>query len=876
MRAICVLQLFFAIINHSAFSQSTRGVVEEASVAPSPKGNTYAVVIGISDYPDLQPLQFADKDALLFYDFLRSPAGGEVPAQNIKLLLNEEATAGGIMTRGISWIQNIVKPAPGDRVYLYFAGHGDAVDASEAYLLAYDANPGGDKNNYSVSGTLNIQILKNRIRKLTQSGVEVVFIVDACRTADIPGGVEGLKGNYQSILEDPSGDIMLLSASPNEVSLEDKSVGQGHGLFTWELINGLGGAADEDGDQKISLFEIETYVKAKVRATSKKLGRLQNPVVCCSHQTETILSQSNPTWLSTIQNQLPQGADDFAQRVANARGGNDLFSFPNEEVKKAYFQIKKYCGMHSQIGYEVADSLYNIIALKYNLKDIQFLTEFYAGELLDECQRALNLQLENTPKILGNFNECDYYHVHDEYFKKYFELNATKAISDEMKMKKTLIHALRIKDPKSKLFVHILNGKSTIYYSWDGLNIIASPDTVFNFLCSSIFSNLQNSHSSAVGYYCAALILDGRRDVTGLYDLNDSIQVYLTQSIRLAPNWSRPYKFLSWEFLIKGDTIKSIEYAEYALKYSKSPEKVLSMAQFLASIGHYDDAFHQLSKGLSSTTENKLKEKYLKTLFSLHIQLHNCDSALYYFLEFTKFLAKKPHQYPWDIFDLIDCLYVSNIKCPEELLNLLFSNPTWAFNNAAYFTARLKLVAELNPSAVNKERFQLHFSNLNDSDKIEFYLTMDEIYQRARKYKEAEDALLQINDLSSPDKHAIYKLFLLHKNLEEVEKAKKYLDQLILLDSLNARHFIEYAMIYGKEGNLLEAKKATDKAAQLADRGDYFYRIAKLYKKMGDEEKYLEFTTKATDVGFNEKRDRYNREIFKEDSMVMVFGPDCP
>jgi tetratricopeptide (TPR) repeat protein len=83
-------------------------------------------------------------------------------------------------------------------------------------------------------------------------------------------------------------------------------------------------------------------------------------------------------------------------------------------------------------------------------------------------------------------------------------------------------------------------------------------------------------------------------------------------------------------------------------------------------------------------------------------------------------------------------------------------------------------------------------------------------------------------------------------------------------------------MIYGKEGNLLEAKKATDKAAQLADRGDYFYRIAKLYKKMGDEEKYLEFTTKATDVGFNEKRDRYNREIFKEDSMVMVFGPDCP
>lgn len=876
MRKIYPLLLGMALLSPSVFSQSTRGVVEEASVAPSPKGNTYAVVIGISDYPDLQPLQFADKDALLFYDFLRSPAGGELPPQNIKLLLNEEATAGGIMTRGISWIQNIVKPAAGDRLYLYFAGHGDAVDASEAYLLAYDANPGGDKNNYSVSGTLNIQILKNRIRKLTQSGVEVVFIVDACRTADIPGGTEGLKGNYQSIMEDPSGDIMLLSASPNEVSLEDKSVGQGHGLFTWELINGLGGAADEDGDQKISLFEIETYVKAKVRAASKKLGRLQNPVVCCSHQTETILSQSNPDWLASIQNQIPQGADDFAQRVARARGGNDLFSFPNEEVKKAYFQIKKYCGLHSQIGYEVADSLYNIVALKYNPKDIQFLTEFYAGELLDECQRALNIQLENTPKILGNFNQCEYYHVHDEYFKKYFTLHSSQAISDEIKMKKNLIHALRIKDGKSKLSVLDQDGKKNIYYSWDGLQIVASPDTAFQFLCSSIFYNLKNSHPSAVGYLSAALILKGRRTVTGLYDLNDSIQKYLTQSIRLAPNWSRPYLFLSTEFLLKGDTTQSIQYAEYALEYSKDPEKLLSMAEFLASIHHYKGAFQYLIAGYYSSTDITIKKKYLETLFSAHIRLQNCDSAYYFFQELIKIHSKESNHCYWDIFNLIDCFYVNNKNCPEELLNLLVSNPRYSSENVGSFTARLKLIAELNPSASNKERFKLYFSNLSDTNKIEFYYILNSVYQKTGKYKEAEAALLQINSLSPEDKHPLYELFLLYKNQDDYEKAKGYLDKLILLDSLNARHFIEYAMIYGKEGNLIGAKKATNRAAQLADRGDYFYRIAELYKKLGDEEKYLEFTKKSIDVGFNKKQDRYNSEIFKEDFNLKMYGKNCP
>ncbi len=58
--------------------------------------STRAVVIGISDYrePQIPDLRFADKDALAFANFLRSPAGGSLDNDHLEVLTNQNATAG--------------------------------------------------------------------------------------------------------------------------------------------------------------------------------------------------------------------------------------------------------------------------------------------------------------------------------------------------------------------------------------------------------------------------------------------------------------------------------------------------------------------------------------------------------------------------------------------------------------------------------------------------------------------------------------------------------------------------------------------------------------------------------------------------------------
>src|SRR6202795_868970 len=79
-------------------STGARGPVKRIPIIPErAAADRYAVVVGISHYSDpsggLTNLQFADRDARDFRDFLFSPDGGSFPKDNVRTLLNEDATS---------------------------------------------------------------------------------------------------------------------------------------------------------------------------------------------------------------------------------------------------------------------------------------------------------------------------------------------------------------------------------------------------------------------------------------------------------------------------------------------------------------------------------------------------------------------------------------------------------------------------------------------------------------------------------------------------------------------------------------------------------------------------------------------------------------
>ena len=233
--------------------------------------NTYALIVGISQYKEMPALQYADRDAIAFAEFVK---GQGAPDQNIKLFLNEEASRLNIVDE-LYKLSQIAKPQ--DLFYFYFGGHGDLeanVSNENTLLLLHDAPA---KSYFKGDAFLQVSELKNWLSTLSKKQVQVVFIADACHSGGLIGGNEG-QVRTQQVLEENWGNVTkILSSQASELSLEGQQWGGGRGLFSYHLVNGLIGKADANQNKLVSLEELDTYLLNNV--TKEASPNLQTPLV---------------------------------------------------------------------------------------------------------------------------------------------------------------------------------------------------------------------------------------------------------------------------------------------------------------------------------------------------------------------------------------------------------------------------------------------------------------------------------------------------------------------------------------------------------------------------------------------------------------------
>jgi len=117
--------------------------------------------------------------------------------------------------------------------------------------------------------------------------------MDACRSNELPGGSEGQGFLNSAISEKRVGEIIMLATGAGQESLEDASIGSGHGLFTYYLVDGLSGLADAEGikDNKITVEEIKKYVDKNVpEIAEQRFRRKQDPFFCCDDKSSKVVS----------------------------------------------------------------------------------------------------------------------------------------------------------------------------------------------------------------------------------------------------------------------------------------------------------------------------------------------------------------------------------------------------------------------------------------------------------------------------------------------------------------------------------------------------------------------------------------------------------
>jgi TolB-like protein len=221
----------------------------------------HAVIVGISKYSNPQfNLNYADADAKLFYDFLKSPTGGSVPEAQMKLLVNEEATRPNI----VKWIKKIFEESSKeDLIIFYFAGHGWA-EGQTMYFLS---------NEVELDNLIGTALSQEDIEKSFKyaKARRAVMVADACHAGATKiafGTARDIDIRNRLLLEiaqSSEGLSLITAAGSNQQSKEDARWGGGHGVFTYNFIEGLKGAADADKNKIVTLREAFDYVDAKVK-----------------------------------------------------------------------------------------------------------------------------------------------------------------------------------------------------------------------------------------------------------------------------------------------------------------------------------------------------------------------------------------------------------------------------------------------------------------------------------------------------------------------------------------------------------------------------------------------------------------------------------
>ena len=364
---------------------------------------TFAMIMGISKYQKVRPLEYADKDAELFKDFLKSPAAGNLPDDNIYCLLNEDALNANFLVKGNKWLKakNLQK---GDRLFIYLAGHGDAIDETQYYYLTYDCNPAGDKANYQIGGAMSMYDVKANINRQVQKGVEVYLIMDACRTNALPGGAEGQSFLSAGVTETMAGEAIMLAAKAGQESLEDVSIGSGHGLFTYYLIDGLSGMADVEGtkDNKVTFKELQEYVSKKVPPVAlQKFKRKQDPFFCCPDKSNQIVSVVDTSylrkWLDTrkLQGKGP-GSSFISRRKAAIKAIENLPIRPEDSLLIETYSLFNNAVKGSRlIGKSSAEYYYTMMEEKFpgTTYTVDAQTTL-AVEYINFAQSKINLYLD--------------------------------------------------------------------------------------------------------------------------------------------------------------------------------------------------------------------------------------------------------------------------------------------------------------------------------------------------------------------------------------------------------------------------------------------------------------------------------------------------
>ena len=267
-------KIAIAATNQTGETVDIVSVIHEGEGELDRRGTLYILAIGVDDYPGLGSrcgddseqscnLQFAGADAKAFADAMERRAG-PLHLNTVKRVLTNGpgATASPTAANIRNELGSLADAKATDTVMLFVSGHG--VNDGPNYRFApTDAEWGKATILKPATAVPWFEFQE----ALMEAGGRRILFLDTCHS--------GNAFNPKLMSDSHEANIVVYSSTSwNQFAWEDPTLGGGHGLFTYALVEGVdGGARDEAG--VVRAERLRDFLKSRVSAMAAKFTNAQ-------------------------------------------------------------------------------------------------------------------------------------------------------------------------------------------------------------------------------------------------------------------------------------------------------------------------------------------------------------------------------------------------------------------------------------------------------------------------------------------------------------------------------------------------------------------------------------------------------------------------
>ena len=291
-------KIAIAAVNDTGETTASVNVTHEGIGALDARGTLYILAIGVDQYKGLGlicgddgaqscDLRYAGADAKVFADAMEKDAGLLHDHVVKRVLVNGAGETDAPTTANILDALGILRDVKeNDTVMLFVSGHGVNEGPNYRFVPTDATWSGGALRPSTIVPWYAFQ------EGLTGAKGRRILFLDTCHSGNA-FNQKLLSDSYQANI------VVYSSARWDQLAGEDETLGGGHGLFTYALVEGVdGGARDKVGDVRAE--SLRDFLRDRVRELAAKLNQDQEPQYFRARDADNYVLARSPWWLTSL------------------------------------------------------------------------------------------------------------------------------------------------------------------------------------------------------------------------------------------------------------------------------------------------------------------------------------------------------------------------------------------------------------------------------------------------------------------------------------------------------------------------------------------------------------------------------------------------